>query len=199
MAPRADPRAEQKILRLPTRVPIIPRARERRPIARGICSAPRADPSAKIAIAFARRPRDTSDTERDPDARSRPAMHPRGCDACHLPRLKGAAWGWRRGGSSPSGAAEARWGVGHEHRERAPTHPTPDNPVERVGCVRAHLASTLPKSERRPDNHQAASDLWSERSAERHLHYVGGRELARPPSSGAQGGLRLPPLVRSTT
>ena len=56
-----------------------------------------------------------------------------------------------------------------------------------------------PQSERRPDNHQAASDLWSERSAERHLHYVGGRELARPPSSGAQGGLRLPPLVRSTT
>ena len=49
-----------------------------------------------------------------------------------------------------------------------------------------------------PDNRQAASDKWPQRTAESQMSNVGGRELARPPPSDAEGWQRLPHLVRST-
>ena len=96
-------------------------------------------------------------------------------------------------------------GLGHEQRERAPEHPTPHNPVEGVGCVRASSASiilllllSLSGASAGPDNRQAASDKWPQRTAESQVSNVGGRELTRPPPSDAEGWLRLPHLVRST-
>ena len=53
-------------------------------------------------------------------------------------------------------------GLGDEQRERAPEHPTPNNPVGGVGCVRAFLISTLSLSlsgaSAASDYRQAASD-----------------------------------------
>ena len=59
------------------------------------------------------------------------------------------------------------------------------------------LSLSLSGATATPDYRQAASDRWPKRTAESQLYYVGGRGLARPPLSGAEGGQRLPPLVRS--
>ena len=93
------------------------------------------------------------------------------------------------GGASPlSGASEeGLGGLGHEQRERAHARVTNQHSLSLSGASAA------------PDNRQAASDRWPKRTAESQLYYVGGRELARPPPSGAEGGLRLPHLVRSTS
>ena len=77
--------------------------------------------------------------------------------AMRLPPFKGAAWGWTQGGHHSRAQARQGGGLGDEQRERAPEHPTPHNPVEGVGCVRASSASITGASAG-PDNRQAASD-----------------------------------------
>ena len=149
----------------------------------------RAPPSrARNLLGAARRPqRENRNRIRAPSARY--FRHGAGPRCPESP--SDASAGLRRMSSSPFKGG----GVRVEARREFALGRSRDKVGMRARTSRKHS----PQSERRPDNHQAASDLWSERSAERHLHYVGGRELARPPSSGAQGGLRLPPLVRSTT
>ena len=54
------------------------------------------------------------------------------------------------------------------------------------------LSLSLPGVSAASDFCQAASDRWPKQTAESQLHYVGGRELARPPPSGQEGGQCLP-------
>ena len=77
------------------------------------------------------------------------------------------------------GSEEGLGGLGHEHRERAQ-------------LARVHNINTLSlslRSERRSGQSSGSkrlSDKWPERAAESQMYYVGGRELARPPPSGAE-------------
>ena len=62
---------------------------------------------------------------------------------CAFPLLKGLRGGGRKEGITLGRKRGRVGGLGDEQRERAPEHPTPNNPVGGVGCVRAFLISTL--------------------------------------------------------
>ena len=62
---------------------------------------------------------------------------------CAFPLLRGLRGGGRKEGITLGRKRGRVGGLGDEQRERAPEHPTPNNPVGGVGCVRAFLISTL--------------------------------------------------------
>ena len=75
---------------------------------------------------------------------------------CAFPLLRGLRGGGRKEGITLGRKRGRVGGLGDEQRERAPEHPTPNNPVGGVGCVRAFLASTGASAA--SDYRQAASD-----------------------------------------